>query len=265
MLSQASEQHSRKRQKRENPDGYTSSSSNGEIHAGSEDEAVTERPVFTKQSSVVEWMTTYNQLRKTLHNGRHPSPEDTKWLSQQIMDMKNFSLSPERTELLKQAINIMSFNTQPKNKRAREETTSTTPSSPVMEQSPPGSPRDVAPSSPCKSSRPMKRNQLSSWMCTQRQDNKAGELPEYRIKLLNLTGFTWSKHHKQQQQRMIDCMSLEETLAIERELLATSEVISLQGRAKRNHELWMVRYHELLAFKRQHGHLKVPTLVPEDE
>lgn len=178
--------------------------------------------------------------------------------------MKNFCLSPERTELLKQAINIMFINCKTaNNKRPREEVAMSVPASPIFGQSPPGSPRNDAPPSP--KNKPMKRNQLSSWMCTQRQDNKSGELPEYRIKLLNLTGFVWSKQHKQQQQqRGVETMSLEETLAVERELLSTHEVTSLSGRSKRNHELWMIRFHELLAFKRTHGHLKVPTLV-EDE
>jgi len=102
-------------------------------------------------------------------------------------------------------------------------------------------------------------------MCTQRQDKKSGELPEYRIKLLDLIGFIWSKQHKVTKHKGCPDMPPPSLLLeAEQEILATPQVQSLSGRAKRNHDLWMVRYQELIQFKRKNGHLKVPTLIPEE-
>eukprot|EP01117_Protostelium_nocturnum_P007915 TRINITY_DN2829_c0_g1_i1.p1 TRINITY_DN2829_c0_g1~~TRINITY_DN2829_c0_g1_i1.p1 ORF type:complete len:349 (+),score=113.53 TRINITY_DN2829_c0_g1_i1:318-1364(+) len=245
------------------------------------------------------WMEKYNNVRKTLTLSAYPSADDVQWLNSQYEEMRKNQLSPERSELLQQTIQIISNKNNSSSlpipaqiplrsasafpqavhlsalsTKCAKNSPKSPPASPPP-RSPLGSPVMSRSPSQCNSftscanasSKKMKRNQLSSWMCTQRQDKKSGELPEYRIKLLDLAGFVWSKQHKQKQQQVKsnDSNSEKTPQTIEFEILSTPYVLSLNGRAKRNHELWMVRYHELVSFKKRYGHLKVPTLIPDDE
>eukprot|EP01117_Protostelium_nocturnum_P012621 TRINITY_DN4645_c0_g1_i1.p1 TRINITY_DN4645_c0_g1~~TRINITY_DN4645_c0_g1_i1.p1 ORF type:complete len:264 (+),score=102.72 TRINITY_DN4645_c0_g1_i1:151-942(+) len=157
-----------------------------------------------------------------------------------------------------------------------EESCQETPFSPAVSSSLPSSPLPSSPTEPyhshveAKTNKKMKRNQLSSWICTQRQDRKSGELPEYRIKLLDLVGFVWSKQHKQQMQHSSQPVpsspnrknSLDNVESMEQDILSNSSISLLSGRAQRNHDQWMMRYKELMQFKKKYGHLKVPTLIP---
>jgi len=210
-----------------------------------------------------DWMRRYNNVRKTLSCALYPSAEDVQWLNEQIGDMRKGTLSPERSELLKQAINIIAFNSKTSAGGAPASKIGPIMSIPSdinsFERASPEHPHLVL------NNKKMRRNQLSSWMCTQRQDKKSGELPEYRIKLLDLIGFVWSKQHKTKHGKDGSDITNSVQLALaEQDILNTPYVLSLGGRAKRNHDLWIVRYQELIQFKRKYGHLKVPTLIPDE-
>jgi len=248
MLSEVSEvQRKRSRESEQSGD---------ELPAGSSDEESAKKQKtqsgFVRATIVPSWMDRYNSMRQSLNAASHPSSSDVQWLNEQLVNMRNGGLSPERTELLKQAVSLIAV---PKTLTPTRVAATTVPSSP--ETSCPGSP--ASPVLKNTSSKKMKRNQLSSWMCTQRQDRKSQELPEYRIRLLDLVGFVWSKQLKNKSAAVIAT----DATQIEEEILSSAEVNVLSGRAKRNHELWLVRYHELSSFKKTHGHLKVPTLIAD--
>eukprot|EP01117_Protostelium_nocturnum_P016475 TRINITY_DN6516_c0_g1_i1.p1 TRINITY_DN6516_c0_g1~~TRINITY_DN6516_c0_g1_i1.p1 ORF type:complete len:225 (-),score=24.79 TRINITY_DN6516_c0_g1_i1:40-714(-) len=115
------------------------------------------------------------------------------------------------------------------------------------------------------SSNKMKRNHLSSWMCTQRVEKKKGELLDYRKRLLDLVGFVWSKQDKQQKRRNDEGRKEWTQEKEDQILLFIAHSHTFTGRAQKNHEQWIMRFHELVEFKRKHGHLKVPILIPSEE
>ncbi|PRP89249.1 hypothetical protein PROFUN_02123 [Planoprotostelium fungivorum] len=248
------------------------------------------------------WMIHYERLRKSVSCGERLSFEDAQWLSKQLDESRGDKLTPERSELLRQTIEAMTQNTKVDPFAPLEFqdicipnplfSSSSDPSSPMsvsflplkeptptIPQHPPSQPTPCysQPQSTTTTTRKrrasesdgdgaprhaLKRNQLASWMCTQRQDKKSGELPEYRIKLLDLLDFAWTKHHKKRQGRDDEMMD-QELRRSERTVLNSPEVLSFTGRAKKNHDLWMVRFHELVKFKEKNGHLKVPTHIPD--
>ncbi|MCW5213626.1 helicase associated domain-containing protein, partial [Desulfobulbus sp. TB] len=69
--------------------------------------------------------------------------------------------------------------------------------------------------------------QLANWVRQQRQRKKSGKLSAKREKMLEEVSFEWGSHH-------------------------------YLGGVNRS-ELWALRYNELVKFKQQHGHCKVPT------
>ncbi|PRP83574.1 putative helicase [Planoprotostelium fungivorum] len=199
--------------------------SSGDEIVGSSDESCSKK---LKTENTPSWMHIFEKIREATLNGQ-PSGQDTRWLGLQIQLLKDNQLSPERMELLKQLIVQLA-------RRFKETEQST----------------NVTQTSPSSSQR--KRNHLASWMCTQRQERKSGELPQYRIQLLDMIGFAWSKQEKNKAKSIQPGMS-------EKEVLHHAHTENMKGREKRNHELWMTRYHELLSFKNRNGHLKVPTSI----
>lgn len=66
--------------------------------------------------------------------------------------------------------------------------------------------------------------------CRQRQNRKSDELPQHRIKHLNLVGFVWSKQHKNKAH--VDVIAADLATQIESQILASSQVLSRSRRAK---------------------------------
>ncbi|PRP80096.1 glycosyltransferase, CAZy family GT4 [Planoprotostelium fungivorum] len=247
---------------------------------------------IAQTSSSSDWMKRYDSLRKAVNAGENPSSEDIKWFETQMQELQNNSLTPERSELLRQAIDMMTFASFERSIREEPstETTNTTPAflpivaplqEPVTDVKPiinaiqatlppqtfiqNTSPTILKSAKIATGKMTMKRNQLASWMCTQRQDRKSGELPSYRIQLLDLIDFAWTKHHKKRQANrdQLQDNTDEQIASAEVEILNAANVVTFTGRQKKNHELWILRFHELWAFKKANGHLKVPTHIPD--
>jgi hypothetical protein len=107
-----------------------------------------------------------------------------------------------------------------------------------------------------------KRNPLQLWIYQQQKLKREGRLPRHRIALLEQIGFEWNdnsedgSHPIQQSVQKVD-----EELSMYGS--TTPETPRKEPKAKAE-PAWQLRYNQLLEFKKQYGHMSVPSFITID-